>query len=134
MWISIWPCIDDQRLFTARPLQPLVGVNPTKELAVRLAGKHVKPIWSIKMNISDLISAAPANAYYNVVLVTPNDAVLRRSSNFPEVMNMRTRDFPHQISKEAARGQKLTRPGISLSWEAPKFECAGAIGFPGADQ
>jgi hypothetical protein len=30
------------------------------------------------MNISDLDSAALANSYYNVVLITPNDAVWRR--------------------------------------------------------
>jgi hypothetical protein len=79
----------------------LIGINPSKELAICLTSKHVKPVRPIKMNISDLNSAALADSNYNVVLVAPNDTVWRRPGHFPEVMNVRTRDFPHEISEEA---------------------------------
>jgi hypothetical protein len=65
------------KTFTACSLQPLISVNPAKEFAIRLAGKHVKTVGSIKMNISDLEAAASTNAYHNVVLILPKDAVRR---------------------------------------------------------
>jgi hypothetical protein len=61
----------------ACPLQPLARVDPVEEFTIRLAGKHVKPVSPIEVNIAHFETAGPTNSYHNVVLILPKDAVWR---------------------------------------------------------